>query len=147
MKRLAPFLQKKVSVVNSAGGTFHWNYATATFYEIRQVTTCAVFMQVWGGTFCYSVFLTHVSISQMPMRLPTWKAKSLYHVGTFLPTWFILPLKNCTDIFKYICFTLYLHQTVNNWERAIVFIDCHCLWCFFFSVDIRSNKFRVYLFI
>ena len=24
----------------------------------------------------------------MPTWLPTWKAKSLYHVGTFLPTWF-----------------------------------------------------------
>ena len=30
--RLAPFLQVKVSVVNSAGGSFCWNYATDTFY-------------------------------------------------------------------------------------------------------------------
>ena len=61
-----------------------------------------------------------------------------------MPTRFILPLKNCTDIFKYIYFTLYLQQMVSNWESAIVFIDCHCLWCFF-SVDNRSNQFRVYL--
>ena len=30
--RLAPFLQVKVSVVNSAGGSFCWNYATDAFY-------------------------------------------------------------------------------------------------------------------
>ena len=30
---LAPFLQVKVSVVNSAGGGFCWNYATDTFYS------------------------------------------------------------------------------------------------------------------
>ena len=30
---LAPFLQVKVSVVNSAGGSFCWNYATDTFYS------------------------------------------------------------------------------------------------------------------
>ena len=35
-----------------------------------------------------SVFLTHVGIQQMPPWLPTWKAKSLYHVDTFLPKWF-----------------------------------------------------------
>ena len=29
---LAPFLQVKVSVVNSAGGSFCWNHATDTFY-------------------------------------------------------------------------------------------------------------------
>ena len=79
------------------------------------------------------VFLTHVGIRQMQMRLPTWKAKSLYHVSTFLPTWFIVPLKNCKDIFRYICFTLYLQQTVNNWESTIVFINRHCLSCFFIS--------------
>ena len=54
------------------------------------------------------------------------KAKSLDHVGTFLPTWFFLKIKqeentytqtntcllhvsrNFKDVFKYICFTLYL---------------------------------------
>ena len=33
------------------------------------------------------VFLTHVAIWQL------WKAKSLYHVGTFLLTWFFLPFE------------------------------------------------------
>ena len=33
----------------------------------------------WRNT----VFLTHVGIRQMPTWLPTWKAKSLYHVGAF----------------------------------------------------------------
>ena len=82
----------------------------------------------------FTVFLTHVGIQQMLMWLPMWKAKSLYHVGTFLPMWFFLPLqkfktikiklekntytqantcllhisRNFKDIFKYICFTLYL---------------------------------------
>ena len=83
-----------------------------------------------------SVFLTHVSIRQMPTWLPTWKAKSLYHVSTFLPTWFFVPLekekfktieikleknpytqantcllhtsRNFKDILIYISFTLYL---------------------------------------
>ena len=105
----------------------------------------------------------------MPTWLPMWKAKSCYHIDTFLPTWFFLPLqkfktikiklekntytqanmcllhisRNFKDIFKSICFTLYLSQTVNNWESAIVFVDCCCLPCFFISIDIRSNQFRV----
>ena len=29
----SPFLQVKVSVVNSVGGSFFWNYATDTFYS------------------------------------------------------------------------------------------------------------------
>ena len=98
--------------------------------------------------------------------------KSFYRVGNFLPTWFFLPLRkfrtikikleknsytqtnacllhisrNFKDIFKYICFTLYLQQTVNNWESAIIFIDRCCLPCFF-SADIRSNQFRIDLII
>ena len=44
-----------------------------------------------------SVFLTRVSICQMPTWLPTWKAKSLYHVGTFLLTWFFVPLEKEND--------------------------------------------------
>ena len=92
----------------------------------------------------WPVFLTRVGFRQMPTRLPTWKAKSLYHVGTFLPTWFFLPLqkfktikikweknlytqantcllhisRNFKDIFKYIWFTLSLanckHMTKRN---------------------------------
>ena len=88
----------------------------------------------WEEGASLAVFLTHVGIQQMPTWLPTWKAKSLYHVGTFLPTWFFLPLqkfktiktklekntytqantcllhisRNFKDIFKYICFTRYL---------------------------------------
>ena len=80
------------------------------------------------------VFLTCASIRQMPTWLPTWKAKLLYHVSTFLSTWFFLPLqkfttikikleknlytqanmcllhisRNFKDIFKYVCFILYL---------------------------------------
>ena len=41
--------------------------------------------------------------------------------------------RNFKDIFKYICLTLYLQKIVNNLERCIVFIDCHCLSCFFFQ--------------
>ena len=119
-----------------------------------------------------TVFLTHVGIQQIPMSLPTWKAKLMYHVGTFLPTWFFWPLQkfksikikpeknpytqintcllhiswNFKDIFKYNCFTLYLLQTVNKWESAIVFIDHCCMPCFF-PINIRSNQFRVDLII
>ena len=89
--------------------------------------------------------------------LLAWKAKSLYHISTFLPTWLFLPLQkfktikielekstytqtntcllhismNFKDIFKYICFTLYLWQTVNNWKSAAIFADHCCLPCFF----------------
>ena len=85
--------------------------------------------------------------------LPTWKAKSLYHVGTFLPKRFFLPLqkfktikikleknpstqknrcllhisRTFKDVFEYICFIIYLSQTLSNWESAIIFIDCHSL--------------------
>ena len=45
-----------------------------------------------------TVFLTHVSIWQMPTWLPTWKAKSLYHISTFLRTWFFLPLQKFKTI-------------------------------------------------
>ena len=39
--------------------------------------------------------------------------------------------RNFKDIFKYICFTFYLQQTVNHWESAIIFIDRCCLPFFF----------------
>ena len=42
----------------------------------------------------YPVFLTQVDFRQMPTWLPTWKAKSLYHVGTFWPTWFFCHFKS-----------------------------------------------------
>ena len=54
-------LQVKVSVVNSAGGSFCWNYATDTFYSNYAVKTPVVILWVLrfycnyaGGTFCYS---------------------------------------------------------------------------------------------
>ena len=47
-----------------------------------------------------AVFLTHVGIRQMPTWLPTWKAKSLYHVSTFLPMWFFLPLHKSSKLSK-----------------------------------------------
>ena len=51
------------------------------------------------GRWCpFSVFLTHVGIRQMPTWLPTWKAKSLYHVGTFLPKCFFLPFQKFKTI-------------------------------------------------
>ena len=124
----------------SIGSSWCLSYSLWTNYFSSIFTVIFEYIDIWP------VFLTHVGIRQMPTRLPTWKAKLLYHVGTFLPTWFILPLKSCKDIFKYTCFTLYPKQTVNNWESAIVFIDRHCLWCFF-SADIRSNQFRVDLII
>ena len=81
-----------------------------------------------------TVFLIPTSIRQMPMWLLTWKTKSLFHIDTFLSTLLFLPLqkfktikikqeknpytqanmcllhisRNFKDIFKYICFTLYL---------------------------------------
>ena len=46
----------------------------------------------------YKVFFTHVGIHQMLTRLQIWKAKSLYHVGTFLLTWIFLPFQKFKTI-------------------------------------------------
>ena len=54
--------------------------------------------------------------------------------------------KNFKGIFKCICFTLYLKQTVNNSESTTVFIN-HCCLPYFFPIVIRSNEFRVDLII
>ena len=52
--RLAPFLQIKVSAVNSAGGSFCWNYATDTFYgNYAGENVCCIYAGFNGGTFCY----------------------------------------------------------------------------------------------
>ena len=48
------------SVVNSAGGSFCWNYATNTFYCNYAVDVCRnmqvlrFYCNYLGGTFCYS---------------------------------------------------------------------------------------------
>ena len=47
-----------------------------------------------------AVFLTHIGIWQMSMWLPTWKAKSLFHVSNFLLMWFFLPLQKFKTIKK-----------------------------------------------
>ena len=41
--RLAPFLQVKVSVVNSTGGSFCWNYATDTFCGNYAGDVCCIY--------------------------------------------------------------------------------------------------------
>ena len=115
-----------------------------------------------------TIFLTHVGIRQMPTWLPKnhFIASAIFcrrdffchfesselskKTGEKLYTQTNACLlhisRNFKDIFKYICFTLYLQQTVNNWESAIIFIDRCCLPCFF-SADIRSNQFRIDLII
>ena len=65
---LAPFLQVKNSVANSAGGSFCWNYATDTFYSnYAGVNICCnyagfgVLLQLCWWYFllqlCWSIFL------------------------------------------------------------------------------------------
>ena len=58
---LAPFLHVKVSVVNSAGGSFCWNYATDTFYNnytganaCCNIQDLRFFCNYVGSTFYYS---------------------------------------------------------------------------------------------
>ena len=49
---MAPFLQVKVSLVNSAGGGFCWNYSTDTFYSnYAGVNVCCNYA---SGTFRYN---------------------------------------------------------------------------------------------
>ena len=60
---LAPFLQVKISVVNSAGGSFWWNDATDIFYSnYAGANICCnyavlrFYCNYVGGTFCYIYF-------------------------------------------------------------------------------------------
>ena len=131
------------------------------FYNPRLTSHMMGDIQCWGWTYNEqsdgAVFLTHIGICRMPTWLPTWKAKSLYHVDTFLLMWFFLPLekfqtikikpekdpytqtnmcllrmlRKFKEILKYISFTFYLQQTVSNWKSAVIFMDSHCLPCFF----------------
>ena len=56
----SPFLQVKVSVVNSVGGSFCWNYATDTFYSnyaganVRIMQVLRFYCIYVGDTFCYN---------------------------------------------------------------------------------------------
>ena len=96
----------------------------------------------WYKCWLKTVFLTHVGIRQMPTQLPTWKAKSLYHVGTFLPTWFILPLKNCRYFQIYVLHSLSSANCKQLRKRNCLYQSS--LFVMLLSVDIRSNQFRVY---
>ena len=51
---LAPFLQVKVSVVNSAGGSFCWNHSAGSFYSNYASESNLHLCWFWGGRFCYS---------------------------------------------------------------------------------------------
>ena len=120
----------------------------------------------------FSVFLTHVGIRQIPTWSPTWKAKSLYYVGTFLPTWFFLPLQKFktikinaekipytqtingyyifqgfSKIFSSISSLLFIFSKLLTTEKVQSALSIVAFCHNFFSIDIRSNQFRVDLFI
>ena len=69
--RLAPFLQVKVSVVNSAGESFCWNYATDTFYgNYAGDNVCfEVVLFVNGMLVDLSVGIKQVTVSVAIMQL------------------------------------------------------------------------------
>ena len=50
---MAPFLQVKISVVNSALGSFCWNSATDTLWQLCKWQRLLHFCRFWGFTFCY----------------------------------------------------------------------------------------------
>ena len=65
--RLATFLQVKVSVVNSAGDRFSWNYATDPFYgNYASDNVCCIFA---GFEVVLSVTGTLVDLSVTIMQL------------------------------------------------------------------------------
>ena len=80
---LVPFLQVKVSVVNSAGASFHWDYATDTFYgNYADANVCCnyagfeVLLQLYRWYFmlqlCWWIFfvaITQVNVSVAVMEL------------------------------------------------------------------------------
>ena len=56
---LAPFLQVKNSVANSAGGSFCWNYATDTFYSnYAGVNVLLLLCRFWGSVAIMLVILS-----------------------------------------------------------------------------------------
>ena len=74
--RLAPFLQVKVSVVNSAGDSFCWNYATDTFYgNYASGNVCCIFagfevvLSVTGILVDLCVTIMQVTVSVAIMEL------------------------------------------------------------------------------
>ena len=75
---------------------FHINACSLNknFDDLDHLLKCTNKVQFVRGP----VFLTHVGIRQMPMWLLMWKAKSLYHVSTFLPMRFFLPLQKFKTI-------------------------------------------------
>ena len=63
---MVPFLQVKVSIVNSAGGTFCWNYATDTFYgNYASDNVCCIFA---GSEVVLSVTSLLVDLSVTTMQ-------------------------------------------------------------------------------
>ena len=69
------------------------NFLKFSIFRLKGCMQNLQFSSTFGPNLPPAVFLTHGSIQQMPMWLPMWKAKSLYHVGTFLPTRFFVPLE------------------------------------------------------
>ena len=112
-----------------------------------------------------AVFLTHVSIQQMPTWLPTWKAKSLYHFGTFLLTLLChfksskLSKQNCRkipipkQIHTYYIFQGILKIFSNTYALPLSLANCkqlrkcNCLYqslllaMFFLSIDVKIQSF------
>ena len=116
----------------------------------------------------FAVFLTHDSIWQMLTWLPMRKVKWLNHIGTFLPTWFFLPLQKLKTIITkpaknphtqanmcllhisryfhmYLLYSLSLanYKQMRNCNR----LHWSLLFACFLSVDIRCDEFRVDLII
>ena len=72
----APFLQVKVSVVNSAGGSSCWNHETDIFYgNYAGDNTCCIYpgfevvLSVTGMLVYFSVAITHGTVSVAIMQL------------------------------------------------------------------------------
>ena len=64
---MAPCLQVKVPVVNSAGGSFCWNYASDTFYSsYAGANICCNFAVFWGST---AIVLVELSATFMLVDL------------------------------------------------------------------------------
>ena len=119
----------------------------------------------------YLVVLTHVGIQLTPTWLPTWNAKPLYRVGTFLPTWFFSATSKVQNYqnktpeksfypSKYVL-TTYLKEFQRHFQIYLFYYlslaNCKLRKCnrlyrlllpaMFFSIDIRSNHVRVDLII
>ena len=152
----------------------NWSLHIGTYFShyLRDNPTDLISTIVMVYSSDISVSLTHVGIRQiLTCDCRHGKVRLLYHFGTFLPTWFFLPLqkfktiktkmgknpytqanmcllhisRNFKDIYKYIMLYSLSLANCKQLRKYYRFYrsSLSAGFFFFFSIDFRSNQFRV----